>query len=93
MPNSVNQFTHIVGRAGRGGNKATIISHLFDLDESSEQYTTEQLREWERQKVTLQGLLDAGVTMDYLNFDIEALKRDFGYRVKDVWSQMRGPDI
>lgn len=31
--------------------------------------------------------------MDYINFDIELLKREFGYRVKDVWSQMRAPEM
>lgn len=93
FPQTIEDLQHIAGRAGRGTNgQGLCINLIIDIDEAT--CTSSNLKyEYQLQNQLLMECIARKIEFIEQKLDMDKLRTDFGYRVKDIFTQMTDSNI
>lgn len=93
FPQTIEDLQHIAGRAGRGTNSQGLcINLIIDIDEAT--CTSSNLKyEYQLQNQLLMECIARKIEFVEQKLDMDKLRTDFGYRVKDIFTQMTDSNI
>ncbi|CAL6000155.1 ATP-dependent_RNA helicase [Hexamita inflata] len=87
LPQTVEDLIHIAGRAGRGMNQPGLcINFVIDIDDDCQSGNLKS--EFKIQNELLQNCVTKNIEFQYQEIEMDKVKENFGYRIRDVYNQM-----